>query len=113
VGVDHGRGDVAMAEELLDGADVVTAFEEVRGKGVTQGVAADALGETCCPRGLSDCLLHDGFVEVVATPLTGRLVEVRTGNGEAPLPRPLALRVRILVAKSLWELDVASPVAHI
>jgi hypothetical protein len=73
-----------MAEELLDGADVVTAFEEVRGEGVTEGVAADTLGETCRSRGLPDCLLHHRFVEVVATPLTGRLVEVGTGGGEAP-----------------------------
>ncbi len=32
VGVNHGRGDVAVTEELLDGADVVAALEQVRGK---------------------------------------------------------------------------------
>ncbi len=29
VGVDHGRTDVAVAEELLDGSDVVARFQEV------------------------------------------------------------------------------------
>jgi hypothetical protein len=32
VGVDHGRRYVAVAEELLDRADVVVAFEEMRGE---------------------------------------------------------------------------------
>lgn len=43
VGVDHGGGDVAVAEELLDGADVVAALEEVGGEGVAEGVAGDSL----------------------------------------------------------------------
>lgn len=32
VGVDHGGGHVAVAEELLDGADVIAAFEQVCGE---------------------------------------------------------------------------------
>jgi hypothetical protein len=32
VGVDHGRRHVAVAEELLDGADVVTALQKVVAK---------------------------------------------------------------------------------
>jgi hypothetical protein len=43
VGVDHGGGDVAVTEELLDGAYVVAGFKEVGREGVAEGVAADAL----------------------------------------------------------------------
>src|SRR5437773_5996396 len=32
VGVDHGRGHVAVAEELLDGADVIAGLQEVCGE---------------------------------------------------------------------------------
>jgi hypothetical protein len=39
VGVDHGRGHFAVAEELLDGADIVTALQKVGGEGVAEGVA--------------------------------------------------------------------------
>jgi hypothetical protein len=42
-GVDHGRRDVAVAQELLDGADVVTALQQMSGEGVTERVAAGAL----------------------------------------------------------------------
>ena len=35
VSVDHGRAHVPMAEELLNGADVIAAFEQVCGERVT------------------------------------------------------------------------------
>ena len=36
--VDHGGGDVGMAEEVLDSAYVDAAFEEVGGKGMPQRI---------------------------------------------------------------------------
>jgi hypothetical protein len=45
VGVDHRGGDVLVAEELLDGADVVVVLEEVRGEAVAQSVGRDGLGD--------------------------------------------------------------------
>src|SRR5262249_24593310 len=43
VRVDHGRADVAVAEQLLDGADVVSGFEQVGRKRVAERVAAGVL----------------------------------------------------------------------
>ena len=34
MGVDHSRADVFMAQQLLDGANVITGFEQMGGKGV-------------------------------------------------------------------------------
>ncbi len=42
VGVNHGGADVGMAQEFLDGADVVSVFQEVSRKGVAQCVSAEA-----------------------------------------------------------------------
>jgi hypothetical protein len=42
VGVDHRRGDVAVAEKLLNCPDVVAPLEPVRGEGVPEGVARHA-----------------------------------------------------------------------
>jgi hypothetical protein len=44
VGVDHGGGYVAVAEEFLDGADVVAGFKKVGGETVAEGVRADGFG---------------------------------------------------------------------
>jgi hypothetical protein len=41
--VNHGRGDLAVAEKLLDGPDVMAALKKVRGEGVADRVAARAL----------------------------------------------------------------------
>ena len=44
VGVYFRGGDVGMAEEFLENADVRAAFEKVGGEGVTEGVGAGVLG---------------------------------------------------------------------
>ena len=45
MGVDHGSGHVAVAEQLLDGPDIVAMFKEVGGKGVSEGMAGGGLGD--------------------------------------------------------------------
>ena len=38
MGVDLGGGEVGVAEEFLDGAEIVVVFEEVGGEAVAEGV---------------------------------------------------------------------------
>ena len=45
VGVDLGGGDVGVAEEALDGAEVGAIHEEVGGEGVAHGVGGDFFGD--------------------------------------------------------------------
>ena len=45
VGVDHGGFEVSVAQEFLDGADVVSVFEEVRPEEMSKGVASRTLWE--------------------------------------------------------------------
>jgi hypothetical protein len=71
VGVDHGRGD-AMAEELLDGADVVATLQQVRREGVAEGVA----GHTLLKTGLAG---RTSFTP----PLGGGLHSYTRGNADA------------------------------
>lgn len=49
VGVDHGGLDVLVAEQFLDGAYVVTGFEQVGGKRMAKSVAAGAIAAALCP----------------------------------------------------------------
>ena len=44
VSVDHRGTDVAVAQELLDGPDIVVVFEQMGGKGVPEGVALASFG---------------------------------------------------------------------
>src|SRR5882672_10468865 len=89
VDVDHRGRDVAVAEELLDGPDVVAGLEEMGGEGVTEGVTGDAFGEAGTGGGELDGALEHGLVDVGAAPEMGRMVKVKARGGEEPLPRPL------------------------
>jgi len=51
VSVDHGRRDVVVTQELLDGADVVARFEEVGCEAVAKGVAGGDFGDSGCQGG--------------------------------------------------------------
>ena len=84
MGVDQGDFDVFVAEEFLDGADVVAALEEVGG----EGVAADAFGEMGGSGGLFECFLESAFVEMVALPSFGVGVLDAATRGKNPLPDP-------------------------
>src|SRR5262245_36221587 len=71
VRVDHRRRDIAMPEQLLDGADVVPSLEQMRREAVAQRVRADGLDDAGVPAGLADGTLNDGFVLMVAPGLPG------------------------------------------
>ena len=43
MGIDHGRADILVPKELLNGADVIACFKQMRGKGMSEGVTTDML----------------------------------------------------------------------
>ena len=66
VGVDHGGGDIFVAQQFLDGPNIITGFKEVGGKRVTQGVAANPFGDAGGKGSGPDRFLQAGFIHVVA-----------------------------------------------
>lgn len=48
VGVDHGRLDVDVAEDVLDGANIYAALQQVGRVGVTQTVGSGDTMTACC-----------------------------------------------------------------
>ncbi len=53
--VPRGVGDLLVAEQHLDDADVFVLFQQVRGEGMTQGVQGYFLVDAC----LSPCLMKN------------------------------------------------------
>jgi hypothetical protein len=66
VGVDHGSLHVFVPQQLLDGANVVTGFQEVGGEGVAEGVGGGRLGDAAGFGGGADGALQVGVVGVMA-----------------------------------------------
>ena len=65
--VDHCRRYIRMAEQLLNGADVVTRFKQMGGEGVTQRMGADPLVDAGRVRRLFNGALQSVLVEMVPT----------------------------------------------
>ena len=107
MGVDHGCRHVGVAEELLDGADVVAGFEQMGGKTVAQGVAGGGFRDACFQNGSAEGALGHGFVKVVAAVLAGGAVTVLARSGEHPLPRPRLGAAGVLFAQRAGQCDAA------
>src|SRR5579859_961720 len=106
VHVDYGCSHVAVAKELLDRADVVAGFEEVRGKTVAECVACGGLGQGHRTDCVAKSSLKDGFMQVVASALKGLGMKVDSCRWKDPLPGPLTRRVLVLRGKCAWKLDM-------
>ena len=65
MGVDHRSCHIGVPEKFLDGADIGAGFEQVRGEGMAQRMAADGLGDAGGPGGPLDLLLQAGFIRVM------------------------------------------------
>jgi hypothetical protein len=75
---------------------------------VAEGVAGCRFGEVRGADGLVEGTLQDRFVEVVAAALARCGVAVVPRRGKDPLPGPVLRGVRVLDAKGIGELHVAS-----
>ena len=88
VGVDHGGSDVAVAQQFLNGADVMPPFQQMGGKGMAQAVGCGWLADLCRDHSPSDRFLHQARIQVMPTLLTGLVVAPALVLGEHPLPCP-------------------------
>ena len=64
--VDHGCLDVTMTEKLLDRADVVSPLKQVRGEGMSGGVARGSLDQARLGGGISYRLLNERGIDIMA-----------------------------------------------
>lgn len=105
VGVDHGRADVSVAEEGLDGSEVGAVLEEMGCEGVAEGVGGDALVNLGSDGGSADGSLDSGFVEVVSPSDSGSRIGRESGGGEDPLPAPFTARFGQLAFERVGKFD--------
>ncbi len=98
MGVDHGRADVGVAEQLLHGADVGAGLEQVGGERMAQGVDGRRLGDAGSGDGGLQIALQALLVQVMAMD-DGRVaarIAADRGGGEDPEPGPALGRSLVL-----------------
>src|SRR6185369_526695 len=74
--VAHGRTDIAVAKQTLDGVNIDTSFQQVSGKGVAQGMNTTAEGNAC---GLACGMVNALGGLIVERAITGAI-------GKQPMP---------------------------
>lgn len=102
-----------MAEEFLDGADVVAALQEMGGEAVPEGVTAGGFGDAGRAEGKFHGVLKVFLAEVVAAGFEGARVDGEFGCGEDVLPRPGAGGVTIFPVEGGGKVDGSGPAGEV
>src|SRR5579859_7114823 len=66
MGIEHGRSDVRMAQQLLNCPDVAPSLQQVRREAVSEGVTTRRLQNPSASNGRLDCALNHFLMQMVA-----------------------------------------------
>ena len=103
VRVDHGSRHICVTQKLLDRADVVAIFKQVRGKRMAERVRGCRLGYPGLANGLFHSFLQHGFVQVMSVFFSGCPICVVARCRKYPLPSPLAARVSVFAFQRIGQ----------
>jgi hypothetical protein len=84
-----------MAQQFLDGPDIVAVLKEVGSERVTQRVWTHRLNEVRPLDGTANRSLQHGFLQVMPSSLARTWIHGNLGCGKHPLPTPLFGRIGI------------------
>lgn len=71
MGINHGSSHIAMAEQLLNGANIIIGLQQMTDETVTKGVRSNSFGDLCgfyCP---TQSLLDPGCMNMISFSFTG------------------------------------------
>jgi hypothetical protein len=77
-----------VPEKLLDGPDVHSLLQKMRGKRMPERVTGRAFGDARASDGLSDRALQSGRVPVIPEQLPGSSIRIVFPGWKDPLPGP-------------------------
>jgi len=107
VGIDHRRLHVFVAQEFLDGADVIAPFRQMRSETMAKGVGADRLDDARQAGRLLDRFLQAALVQVVAARDARTRVRGQGVSREDVLPAPLLVGIGIFPLQGAGQVDGA------
>lgn len=102
-----------MSEQLLNGADVGAALEQVGGEGMAKGMCADVLREPGTANGHFDGFVDDAGINVMAAGHTRTRAYGQIPGGEHILPAPFLGGGGILPSQSMRQVHLAMPLSQI
>jgi hypothetical protein len=102
-----------VAQQLPQDADVRAILEQMRRKGVPEGMTGGTLGDARRPHRIPDCSLRDRLVQMVASHLAAPFVHVRPRGLEHPLPGPQSPLAGQVVVQCVRQLDSATTLVEV
>ena len=112
-GVKHGCGKILVPEQVLNGADVGAALEQVRGKGVAKGMGADGLRQTGTADRDLDGVVDDAGINMMTACDTSTRVSGEVPGGEDRRPAPLLGGMGILPIQRMGQVDLTMALSQI
>ena len=94
-----------MPQQFLDGANIVTSFEQMRGKRMPECVAARGFGDPCLPYGCFHAPLQHQLTHMMPPCNTTPGVDRAFCRGEYVLPGPFSSSVRVLSLQGIWQVN--------
>lgn len=102
-----------MAEKFLYSSDVISGFQQMRGKRMSQRMARRPFDQTCLPNRLLAGLLEDGFVHVMPSLLSGSRIPPAVLLRKHPLPAPFRRCLRVFPVQGLGQRNPSAAVGQI
>lgn len=111
--IDHGRLDIAMPEQFLNGPDVVPGHQKMGREAVPKGMATDSLRDPEILRRFPDRPSDDGLMKMMPTNLTRPRIDSSRSGREDVLPVPIALHPCQLAIEGRRDIDVAVSISEV
>ena len=109
VRINHGRPHVVVAQELLDGADIGPALQQVRRKAMTESMRAHYFDHSRFSGGNLDRFVHHRRIHMMAPNHTRQRIGGHIPRREHVLPPPFLRRVWIFSFQRVGQLNRAVP----
>ena len=94
-----------MTQKFLDGTNIVSALQKMRRKGMPEGMTRGSFCYASPEDSVSDRLLNQGFVHVMAALFPCFGIAPPVSLREDPLPAPFGGGVGILAVQGVWHLN--------
>ena len=105
VGINHRGGNVLVSKQLLDGTDIVATFKQVRGKAVSERVAAGCFRNTRLLDGEFDGVLEVFLRGVVTAGFPALRIDAQFCRWKHVLPRPGAGSIHVLAVERVRQVN--------
>ena len=107
MGVDHRGLNIAVPQQLLNGADIGSLLQQVRGERMAEGVAGGWFADPRRLYGNTHGPLDPARIQVVPPLLSLQAIPPTAALGKQPLPGPFPRCISVFPLKGMGELHCA------